>query len=385
MVKNEMKAALSIMGTVFVPFLVHADQPRDDTSSMSFSIQETKQGQKPGYLSGEKVRTDQIPGLYNQSGAYACADPWDVSFTADYIYWKWQQDALQIGTYITANSTILEGFSGNFSNVFQNPGYTSGFQAGMGVNLKGMDDWQLYSEYTWYHNTNNQSFTGTSSNPIVLVYAAYRADQSRVAEADVVGTLNTQAKLSFQALDFLVQRPFYFGKKLTANFAAGLRTQWITQRRKMNSPSLTNNEDGLETTNFASSSKLTSWSLGPKAALDSNWLLGCGFKIMSNIAQSVLYTSYNTKANESGTLESVETYSGSEKGLHNYGTLRPVTETFLGLGWGSYFCGNRAHIDLSIGYDFDVYWDYNMLYATTSQTIGNMYLHGANVQLRFDF
>ena len=169
---------------------------------------------------------------------------------------------------------------------------------------------------------------------------------------------------------------------MTANFSIGLRAQWISQSFTETSPRLVGGSNVLTNTSF--SENLTTWSLGPKFGLDTNWLLGYGIKVLANIATSVLYTSYNA-----GTTTHLELNgsfaNGTGSDLHNYGTLRPVTEAFLGLGWGSYLWNDNFHMDVSIGYDFDVYWDFNMQYATISQTVGNMYLHGMNIQARFDF
>lgn len=379
MLKNELKVALAILGTAFVPVFAQADQSMN--SSMGSSGQ---QMQQPGYVSGEKVKAGQLPGAYTQSATYVCDNGWDVFVTADYIWWNWQQDIMQIGTLVTQSDGIANGFAGNSTAVVAKPGYSSGFQVGLGFNMQGMDDWNLYSEYTWYRNTANNSTTGTSAQSLVLPSAAFRGDQAVAASSDIVGTLDTQAHMGFQALDFLLQRPFYFGKKLTANFGAGLRAQWITQTFSASGSDLSIASESVAVPVSSSSAEQTTWQLGPKFAFESNWLLGYGFKIMANIAQSVLYTSYNTNATVSATVAST-TFSGTETGLSNYGTLRPVTESFLGLGWGMYFCDNNFHLDMSIGYDFNVHWDYNMAMATTGQTVGNMYLHGLNVQVRFDF
>jgi len=296
---------------------------------------------------------------------------------------------LQIGTLFPHITDTTVNTVSTDSAVFNSPGYTSGFQAGMGFNMKGMDNWNIYSEYSWYQNTSDKSITGTSTTHIILPSDAFRADQV-LSEGFLEGILSTQAKLGFQALDFLAQRPFYFGKKLTANFAMGLRAQWISQNYSWSSSEIIihmGESPHTETVNtdVSAASGQTSWSLGPKFALNTNWLLGYGIKILGNISQSMLYTSYNTGDNLSFTRADGTTSSTSMIGLHNYGTVSPVTESFLGLAWGSYFCDSAFHMDLSVGYDFNVYWNHNMVFAATSQTESNMYIQGMNIQLRFDF
>ncbi len=367
MLKNDLKTALSIMGVLAAPlaFEVHG-------------VESTS------YAPGEKVRDKQLPGVCPQEAMYECNVAWDVTFTGDYLYWKWQQESLQIASIVPEGSGSLASFSGHSQTIFQNPSYASGFQTGVGLRLKGMDSWELYTQYTWYQNINKQTVSGTETFPFVLTSSNFTPGQSLGAEAHLVGTVNSYVKFGFQTIDLLFQRPFYFGQRLTANIGLGLQAQWISQKFNLDMASITDEETGLEGTEVFRHAKVSSWALGPELGFKTSWHLGYGIKILGNLAGSVLYTDYNMKAKRGGE-SSVGSVSGTGKGLHNYGTLRPVTESFLGLGWGSYLCNRYFHLDLSVGYDFNVYWNYDMLYSAKSQKNGNMYLHGMNIRGRYDF
>lgn len=370
MLKNELKAALAIMGTVFVPLFAQADQPMSTSQG---------QQQQPGYVSGEKIQAGQLPGGYNQSADYMCDNGWDVYLTGDYIWWDWVQDnAMSVGfNGLTGGSLSFDATPANIT-----PGYASGFQVGMGFNMHGMDDWNFYGEYTWYKNS------GSRSNVVDFTSAAGLSSVDMTASADI--------HIKYSNADFLLQRPFYFGKKLTANFYTGLRALWITRNGSASAAGTFDILDGaiasVGAVSFNATNKVSSWALGPKFGFDANWLLGYGFKFLSNISTSVLYTRYT----ENSTVSSVgditafaatpSITSSSTLGISNYGTLRPTLEAYLGLGWGSFFCDDSFHFDLSIGYDFNVFFNYvTTASAAGATTPANMYLHGLNVQLRFDF
>jgi hypothetical protein len=294
MLKKELKVALALMGTI-VPFAAQADQPMAASPSPKA---------QPSYAAGEAMEGDAVHGAYNQSASYVIADGWDAYLTADYIYWH----------------LVREG-----DGVELESSYKSGFQVGLGLAMKGMDDWNMYGEYTWYQNN----------------------------AGDDSSSENDRNKFHYNDAFLELQRPFYFGKALTANFGMGLRGLWIS--------------DDVDAYGVHSEQK--SWAVGPRFEFASSWLLGCGFKIMGDLAQSVLYTKYSQ-------------LSGL---VYNCGfsTLRPVTEASLGLGWGSYFGDNDDfHFDLTVGYDFNVYWDQHLGSFDSS---GNSYLHGLNVGLRLDF
>lgn len=370
MLKNELKAALAVLGTVFVPMVAQADM-----NSMN-SPQMQKQ-QQPGVLPGTMIEDGQVPAAYPQSAALVCDNGWDVTISANYLYWKWSQDSsLLMGTLVDQPA----GFNGTTTPVFNNPGYTSGFKVGLGLGLPEFDNWDLNAEYTWYRNTNNQSVTGTASKGLAI------EDYTNAYGTYASGTINSEARLGYQTLDFLARRAMYFGKQLTFRIGTGLRAQWISEEFELSSSGLTALEqDNPEFTSVSVSAarNLTSWQLGPKLSMDLKWLLGAGFSIMGNLHNSLLYTSYNSSQTASGTVDSTA-FTNTVTGLSNYGTVRPVTEAFLGLGWEMYFCDNNFHFDLFAGYDFNVYWNYDMLGAGF-QSPGDMMLQGLNIGVHFDF
>lgn len=366
MLNNGSKIALSLLGAT-MPLLAQADQPMS-------------QNQSQMYQSGEPITTGQLPAGYNASADYNCNNGWDIYLTGDYIFWDWVQDSgMTLGARvpgITSTSDIdLEP-----SRI--TPGYASGFQIGLGCNIDQLDGWNFYGEYTWYKNSGSKSFSAsaTTTSPSISF------------DFDLDGDIS----LKYSNADFLVQRPFYFGKKLTANFYTGLKALWITNKTNVN---LTNTGtftilssaflDGT-ITDFSLNDKLSSWALGPKFGLDSNWLLGYGFKFLSNLSLSVVYTRYTerleveTAGNASVITIDVPLASDVDVKVKNYGTVRPILETFLGLGWGSFFCDDNFHFDLSVGYDFNVHWNYITNLGGSVPPTG-LYLHGLNVQARFDF
>lgn len=375
MLKNELKAALAVVGTLF-PLLAHADQPMSN-SQMNAQTNGTQQA----YVPGEMVKAGQLPAGYNASASYQTVDGWDVYITGDYLYWNWKQDSFKLGDTVMASSST----SGRNDPIVVNPGYASGFQVGLGFNMPGMDDWNLYAEYTWYKNSGSLS-TSSDAGRVIR-----HRNNNTTALNYFNGTATADLHMHFNALDVMLKRPFYFGKKLTASFGAGLSALWITQKLDTTFSGLAGLTSATATTptNDSNNLKQSSWSLGPKFGFESNWLLGYGFAILANVSGSVLFTNYDLTDtfNGSFTVGSNTTsfsVSNSNNG-NNYDTLRPVTQMFLGLGWNMGFCDDSFRFGLSAGYDFDVYWNYDMLNFLGQGNNGNMYLQGLNIQARFDF
>ncbi len=366
MLKTELKAVLATLGICLIPFAAQADQ----------SMSSSQMKQAPAYVSGEPVKTGQLPAGYNASAAYQCENGWDVFVTGNYVYWLWTQDSLKVAE-ILPTSLVL---GSSESSVYLNPGYKSGFQVGLGFNMPGMDNWNLYSEYTWYRNSTSTSVTNDASHEFTIDSPV----QGTTFYYD--GTLDAHAKLHFDAVDLLLRRPFYFGRKLTANFGAGLNALWITQKFTTTTSGLRTSVFGDETTAYDATveQKQTSWGLGPKFGFDTNWILGCGFEIMANISTSLLYTRYEVNGSANGT-SGATPFSVAVTNLDGYGTVRPITEAFIGMGWDMGFCDDEFRFGITAGYDFNVYWNYNMKSYARNDNAGNMYLQGLNVGARFDF
>lgn len=370
--KKTLKAAMVIIGAM-TPFLAQADQPMNSANA----------ARPATYTAGEKVKDGQLPAGYNQSADYMLNNGWDVYFTGNFVYWHLNVHEEAMGTLITptsSSSNLLVNGSG--SQVFVTPSYKPGFQVGMGFNMHGMDDWSLYGEYTWYKNSASHSVTPDSDQEFVLATGPV---SSRLVAASSATGSNT---FLYNNAELSLQRAFYWGKKLTSKFSCGLRGRWINQGNNVSATglaygALTSTSLSLlaETGSYATTLKQNSWALGPRFELDTNWLLGCGFRIMGDVAASVLYNKYTTLT--SSLVEgSYANYADNNSGRAG---LAPVTETALGLGWGSYFGDNNDfHFDLSAAYEFNVHWSQSYT-RSLSDAPGNIYIHGLNVAARFDF
>ena len=336
----------------------------------------------------------QEEGMYNQTALYSCQHSWDIQFTADYLYWTWQQAMMQVGTLITPTESGSDGFfNGEDAVVFQTPGYTSGFQVGLGCNLHGMDDWNLMAEYTWYENSNHLRTVTGSDQYFAVSPTLIKQLQGTSTGVLLSGDLSTQTALHFDGLDVLLQRAFYFSKHIRAVFCTGLKGLWIHETLSSNGQDLSYIEAGDPTPvsvagSFQTSAELRSWGLGPEFGIKAEWLLGLGIKIMGNLATSILYTSYTTIQNSiTGQVSNRESADLFVHQPHPYTTLNPVGEASLGLGWGSYLCHENLYLNISMSYDWNVYWNYALLdvLIPSRGSPGNMTLRGLNAQIGVDF
>ena len=123
------------------------------------------------------------------------------------------------------------------------------------------------------------------------------------------------------------------------------------------------------------------WNLGPRFGVNTNWLLGCGFRLFGDAAGSVLFTQTTLATNGTLTGSGATSSIVADMKINTQNSIRPNIETSLGLGWCTYFDNQNWHVDLALGYDFNYWHDF----LVTLVDDGALYIQGAKFSARLDF
>ena len=303
---------------------------------------------------------------------------WFVS--SSFIWWKVKQDGLEIAVQIKETSEN----ENEWDLLKMDFDYHAGFKAGIGGNFE-RDDWQLYFEYTRLHFTDN-NHRRISDDVDAFLYNSWNISPDTIMAAYTYakGTW----KFRYNIIDGTLSRPYYIGTKFSVRPNIGLRGGWINQKNKEHYSDF----EEEEKENFVSA-KSHSWLIGPRFGIDSNWHFGEGFRLFGNAMGSLFYQDFKIKAtqtliNDEGASDISRLKKNKEK------NLTPNFEACLGLGWGSYFSKDRWHIDLAVQYDFNYFWNQNMMRKLVDSThflsledriAGDLFLHGLEVVLKLDF
>ena len=303
---------------------------------------------------------------------------WDAYVTANFIYWEALQDNMELGVVSppTTSAVTIDG-----SVINSNAGYKPGFQVGLGFG-SNYDGWNTEIEYTWFHsNQHTQKTLGSSSTSVI--FPLWLSPQGNTFQS-----ASEKWKLELNALDWVLERTSLIGKKLLIKPFFGLRAAWIDQKADVDYLLA-----ATDTTVFYKG-KSNSWAIGPEIGLSSRWLLGKGFKLYGDLETDILYTRYTSLDSQEGReLSTGETTIRRDIRQHNLSLLRPHCDLELGLSWGCYFGCRDFHLDLSLGYGFQVFWDQNMFRhfaddvekASSFSSSGNLYIQGLTASVRFDF
>lgn len=320
------------------------------------------------------------PTVAAYSAPYREATCWDVYVSASYNYWLNAEDSLELGYEGTPVTYDGSNFNEDISFISNDCEYHSGFSVGLGKYFC-WDNWDLYAEYTWFHNTTNTSKTASDSSINSFLWQVGFRDLTprEIAHNQV----KSKWKLDMDLLDLELSRPYYLGCELLFRPHVGLRAAWIDQNYDLTySDSFYGSEEAVLQINNSSDS----WGIGARAGFDSTWRFCSGFYLYGNFAASILYTDYTSVKNSR---ESEFLGINDVRFTNSICTARPNMELALGLGWADYCdCDcSKWFLNLSVGYEFHTFWNQNVMRNIYDSNTGNtnLYLHGLTITAKLDF
>ena len=342
------------------------------------------------------IEKKQCSAAYNLPAAIQVSNQTDgyggLFFDASYTYWYAGEEGLELGRsgdFLVEDDPFFNAKNRILSQPFK---YESGFKVGAGW-IK--NDWVLSGEYTWVRNDTSKHSSAPTIDPAlgtgVWVIAPWflqvGGDGGSLSGTELVSKWH----LGMDIADLTLSRPYYQGRHLTITPFGGLRAAWIRQKLDIALTEVLGLFPSLPSQPIHSFNRSNSWSIGPRFGIEAHFLLGHGLRIEGKLASSLLFTEY-TKIFHKEDAATVDAFPPSiAASIHNKTVLRAVLESGLGVGWGSYLCSNRYHIDFSADYDFSLWWNQNMIRKMMSTlwnaapVSGDLYLQGLTLTARFSF
>ncbi len=334
-------------------------------------VQKSEAPAKPFFAQAEILKSDSnLIGAYNSTARFEVSGAWDFFIAGSFIYWQPREKGLDMATAIATvpGAPISQIVNMKFK-------YEPGFKVGLGTNFDH-DGWGLFVQYTrLYMKEGNDSY-----NPAGTVFTINWFDPIIISNTDQGHYVKGRWHLSTNIVDLEIGRPCYIGTALTFKPFIGAKAAWLKQQYNVTAH-LT---EAL--TIYDSRNHFNSWLLGPRAGLNTNWLIGCGFRSFANLAGTLFYQHFKTTAKQQ---------HGSTRDVYErfkYSQVAPAYEIAIGLGWGTYFDHDYWHFELSAAYEFQNYVNQNMLRClndkiarTIDGAAGDLMYHGLTATIRLDF
>lgn len=317
----------------------------------------------------------------------------DVFLFGELLYWSANQGGMPLA--VVNKHTSLNLSNSKIENVRGK--WDIGSRVGIGYVIPH-DGWDI--DLTWLHfNTeSHRKALHSSSNRFIFPTLAPSSDP--IANINYCRKANGRWKLYFNQLDLDLGRDFFVSRWLTLRPHGGLRADWLRQNLNVN---YKNFDNGLATPNKVKIRYHDRWrGIGLEGGLDTQWGLGGGWSIFSDISAAILYGRHKIRLTDKDKPPVVGSSNGASSLPHgNFARVKerlrriahPILDLALGLRWDKKFDNDRFHIGLQAGWENHVYFGQNQFpifcddlnFGKFFANQGDLTFQGWSFGARFDF
>ncbi|MBI3901195.1 MAG: hypothetical protein HY324_03470, partial [Chlamydiia bacterium] len=245
-----------------------------------------------------KGRSQMMSG-YNAPCRTDVRESWDLFTSASFLYWQMSQDNMEIAFADELNVdayTVNNQVKGN--TVAMNFSFLPGFKVALGV-CTDHDFWDAKFEYTMLHGTSSSATSGVfaqgstdEKGPLFPVWG----NVATLGE-NVFNNASENWRSNLDVIDGVLSRKYYVGKSLLFQPPFGARATWILQNVHVQYVNSSFTDFTPGTADIYE--RTHCWSLGPRAMLLTDWVIGQGLRFFGTAGGDLLYTKYKlqTKTN----------------------------------------------------------------------------------------
>jgi hypothetical protein len=327
------------------------------------------------------------------SGEPAVSRYADPFITADFIWWKTQEDGLDYA-FTGTSTTDIDADKGRIKHPrFR---YEPGFKVGMGLKFRH-DGWDVFAQYTRldftrkHHKGSATSSSDGASNVQSNIAMPYNGDLITFWADSAQGSWS----LNFNVLDLELGRNFWVSKWLTMRPFVGMKFDWTTQKFNATYSGVSGNAvtnldvntgDLAAGSNVDMKMKQHEWAVGLRSGLNTTWYLWRHWCVFGELALSGMLDHFN-----SNRTDEITTPTGLSWEQNNFkNRTRPVTfvaEWSLGLGFESAFHHDNYMFQLRAAWENQIWFNQNQFPSFSSASGGNsnMSFEGLTIKAAFYF
>jgi len=308
----------------------------------------------------EKPNPGPMAFAYPKDVGLSC--PTDFTIFGEFLLMQAQEGGLEYGVSGFLNNAYrIQGQGTNHHDWNWNPG----FRIGIG-GYSPHDNWNLDARWT-YLRIKDTASSGRGLYPLYL--GAFGVPFSYGSE---------KWKTHFNTLDLSFGKPYYISRSVIWHPYFCLSGAWLDQDIH-----ITYKVADFHANVYASNDF---WGIGLRAGLESEWIIGAGWKFIGTASSSLLFGRFDFSQ------EATSNFDLSYNIHHELYEISPNFELGLALNWGTHFSSNRYYLNMQVGYEFHYWLQQNhMVKFTTSYdsgdyTVSNYFsLNGLAFRLEFDF
>ncbi len=355
-------------------------------ASKSSRMQNGKQETDSQKQFDQRWRDDQItPSAKPKEGG--------VYISADFIWWKAQEDGLEYawtGAPLAPTAVPPDATPGKMLDACFK--YEPGFKVGLGYKFE-RDSWDLYAEYTWIrfnheHDEDDDDDCNCCPEENTVAWSNYWLPSEVGPIAVLMNDEERQWKLHFNALDVELGRNFYISKWLTLRPHFGLKFSWMQQHYDVEYEDILFRQDSSSVIPVGSEVEIEfdqhQFGVGIRAGLNTAWYFTKWLALYGDVAVTSLWNRFREKREDT-----VETATGAEyESFDIKRKTHPVTavlELGLGLRFEWAFCNEDYLFQFEAGWEEQVWFNQNQFITVEDLSARDLSLEGLTLKAAFYF
>ncbi len=313
-----------------------------------------------------------------------------LALSGDFLYWQTTQTGMAYGFINQAYGNISTKIESIENVQFR---FKPGVRASLGIRPH-YDGW--VADFVWTHLFSKAE--GASNLPDTFGALGITPLYQNVQQLNNNAGTNASAtwRMSYNTLDFDLNRTIPFGNCFGLKAHMGLRSLWMNQKYTQwflnlydssTAPSLVFNAAGFF--------KEKIWGLGPMLGIDSYWKLWRGFHLFGKASFAFMWSYVQTHALSVSFIPGIDPYTSYTnaptinspynpwESSPSFHTNIPQVSLAVGGEYSRNFCKDRYRLGLRLAWELSTLFDAN--YLDTFYTYGNLYLSGLTTGLDLDF
>lgn len=308
-----------------------------------------------------QVPEDEKGATLAPASPYVNGERWALGM--EYLFWETRVEGTEFAYSNNAPSSAIP-INGQVFAV--KPGWTSGIRIS-GAKFFEFDRWSLQSSFTMLRPDGS---LGTSST-----FGSARIPLRGVLLSNTfLDTAKASYALQYYDLEVNVGKDFYVSNALSFRPSVGVKALWFDQTlttRYSGGDSL-----GLDTVSLVDVSDM--WGMGPEFGVSSGWFLGLGFKMLASGRVALPFGYVNSTHDEKHSRIPAERFYMKEQ-KHQF---NPMVQGRIAGAWSGYVNKKQQYIEVSFGYDFAYFFDYNEFIEITDVSAQRFQLADGNVSMQ---
>lgn len=298
------------------------------------------------------------------------------NFWASFLYWQAQQDYMDVALAApSVKSNSCCGFSYRNGDVIEiNGDFHPGFKMGGSFEFRETE-WKILTDYTFFKSSASKSAETTRDGFLFVKWI-----QPNLISNNASSRMEAHWNLEMNVLNTQVGKSFLFTNTLSLMPYWGIATAWLNQKFS-NHLELLFPKIHLHVFDHSESFRI-----GPRMGLSATYDFLSPFGISANLAGEILYSHYKLSTKQKSSTDSSVVMSAS----NTLSRVNPEIEMYAGIYYRSCFARQTQYLKVELGYDFQVFWNQNMMrwyndITYTATPIGNLYFQGLRASLSFGF